>query len=115
MNNKLVIIKTDKNSGNKELIAIILESIYDIKRKHNNIYIMKQLIELEKKIKQIDNFSYELKLISEEEIEIYLTNCEINGRNTPQTGSFLTFLTHYARSLHSAFYKEQPKCAGGAC
>ena len=55
-------------------------------------------MELEKRIDK-NSYSYELKLIDDEDYETYLVNCNLNGKETPHSGSSFSFLVYFARSI----------------
>lgn len=105
MNKKLMVLKRNKKDNTKEIIYIILDSVYDINRKRSNIYTMKQLMELEKKVKNSDDYTYEFKLIDGEEMETLFLNCDIGDKAKPRTGSIFSFLVAYARHIDE--YKNQ--------
>ena len=105
MSKKLMVLKRNKKDNTKEIIYIINDSVYDVRRKSSNVYTMKQLMELEKKVKDTDAYSYEFKLIEDEEIETLLLNCDISGNRLPSTGNFFCFLVSYARHIDE--YKNQ--------
>ena len=105
MNKKLMVLKRNKKDNTKEIIYIVIDSIYDVNRKRSNIYTMKQLIELEKKVKNSDDFTYEFKLIDGEEMETLFLNYDIWEKERPRTGSIFSFLISYARYIDE--YKNQ--------
>lgn len=107
MEKKVAILKIDKNNNKKEVIYISYDSIFDIKRKNSYIYALKKLIELEKLVKGDDSITYEFKLIEDDDLEVYLSNCLINDRQCAPQGSFNSFLVYYARTIDE-FINEEP-------
>lgn len=106
MNSKMIVIRKDKEN-NKEWVYIINDSIYEIERKSDNKYILKKLMELERILKSEQSFSYELKLLDEEEYKILLFNYDINDMKAPSTGSFFSFLVSYSRKLDE-YHSKRP-------
>jgi len=110
MEKKVAILKTDKTTNKKEVFYIVYESIFNIRRKNNsNLYAFKKMIELEKLAKSDDSFTYEFKLIGEDDIEIYLSNCLLNDKQSAQQGSFFAFLIFYARAIDEFINNEPSK------
>lgn len=105
MEKKVAILKHDNETGKKEVYYIIYDSIFDIRRKADNIYAMKKLIELEKLAKEDPSIKYEFKLIDEDELQAYLANCEINDKMPVNTGSYFNFLIYHARQIDELMNK----------
>ena len=108
MYKKIAVVRTNKTSNVRETYYILHESIYDIRKNSNTLYIMKNLMELEKRIDK-NSYSYELKLIDDEDYETYLVNCNLNGRETPHSGSYFSFLVYFARSIDERITSEPSK------
>ncbi len=108
MDRDVAILKCDKTNNKKELVYIVSESIFDIQRKNaSNLYAFKQLVELERLAKGDDSFSYEFKLINEEDFEIYMANCILNDKKSAPHGSFFSFLIYYSRQIDE-FINDEP-------
>lgn len=100
MEKKVAILKTDKTTNKKEIFYIVLESIFDIRRKNtSNLYAFKTLMELERIAKYDETIAYEFKLIGEDDLETYLSNCAINDKQVAPQGTFFSFLIYYSRIL----------------
>ena len=102
MNGKLMVIKKNVATGTKEWIYTIYDSIFDIIRDNDNEYIFKKLNEIETFFKGND-FKYELKVISDAELETILFNNRINNVKSPGMGNFFCFLIEYARYLDKLY------------
>ena len=98
MRNKLVITKKDVNTGKKEWIYTTYDSIFDVKNNTDNEYILRKLNEIEKYFHGND-YIYEVKSVSEEELETVLFNNRVNNIKSPNVGTFFGFLVEYARYL----------------
>lgn len=108
MYKKIAVVRTNKTTNVRETYYILHESIYDIRKNSNTLYIMKNLMELEKRIDK-NSYSYELKLVDDEDYETYLVNCNLNGKETPPSGSYFSFLVYFARSIDQRITLEPSK------
>ena len=100
MHKKVAIVRLSAKHNEKEIVDIVHESIYDIQKKHNNVYTMQRLIELERLVLGDDTISYQLKLIDDEELQSIMFNRELN--NKPKlmgSATLFIFLITQARML----------------
>ena len=110
MDRKVAILKIDKITNKKETFYIVYESIFDIRRKNNsNLYAFKKLMELERLAKGDEAIAYEFKLIGEADLEVYLSNCLLNDKQSAPQGSFFAFLAYYARTLDEFINNDHSK------
>lgn len=106
MNDKIVVLRKENSSNDKKWIYTLHDSIYDIKKNSDNLYIFKKLVELEKLLKGTQDFSYELKMISDVEYETRIFNMNLNDQKVPECGSFISFLVNYTRELDSLYHNK---------
>ena len=112
MHKKIAVLRTNKSANNfKEVFYVVWDSVYDVKNKNENLATMRDLMELEKLVDPANQYSYELKLIDEEELEVYFLNCKLNNKVAPYYGSFFGFLVHYARYLDEKINNRQSEIA----